>query len=251
MAKEIPYFRFTVQEWQNGKISVESFELQGLFINICGYYWINDCHISMTLLKKRFRNYENQIDELVDLGILKHEKRHDKIEIDFLNIQFDLLSENRKRRQTAGSMGGNAKAMLKQKGSYKDKDKDKENDKDKDNDKDKIKEATPIFKTEFEKVLNEFYNFRQKLKKPIIDASKQKFLQSLSELSNQDESIAIKILNQSIANGWQGIFELKTQTNGKQQLTFESKQDAIARKLNEEQRQIAERLAIAFGQNNT
>ena len=47
--------------------------------------------------------------------------------------QYDLLSEKRKLRQDAGSKGGNAKAMLKQKGSYKDKDKDKDNNKDKDN----------------------------------------------------------------------------------------------------------------------
>ena len=37
MAKELPYFRFTVQEWQNGKISLESYELQGLFMSRCGY----------------------------------------------------------------------------------------------------------------------------------------------------------------------------------------------------------------------
>jgi len=47
----------------------------------------------------------------------------------FLNRQYDLLSENRKARQDAGSKGGKAKAKLKQKPSYKDKD----NNKDKDN----------------------------------------------------------------------------------------------------------------------
>jgi hypothetical protein len=141
LAKELPYFRFTVQDWQNGKISLESFELQGLFISACGYYWINDCCITLTMLKKRFSNSSNLIDELVNLEIIKHEKRHDKIQIDFLNIQYDLLSEKRKRRQDAGLKGSNAKAMLKQKDSYKDKDKDKDNDKDKDKDKDNLKET--------------------------------------------------------------------------------------------------------------
>jgi hypothetical protein len=85
------------------------------------------------MLQKRFSNATNEINELIKLGILKHENRHDKIEIVFLNNQYDLLSEKRKLRQSAGSKGGNAKAMLKQKGSYKDKDKDKDNNKDKDN----------------------------------------------------------------------------------------------------------------------
>lgn len=148
MAKELPYFRFTVQEWQNGKISLESYELQGLFINVCCYYWINDCSITLAMLKKRFRDANHLLDELINLGILKHERRHDKIKIDFLIKQYELLSEKRKRRQEAGSKGGNAKAMLKQKCSYKDKDKDiyidiykeKEKEKKKINKKEKEKE---------------------------------------------------------------------------------------------------------------
>ena len=130
MASELPYFRFTVSEWQNGNISLESFELQGLFISICGFYWLQDCSITLALLQKKYGNSINEnIQELIKLGILKHENRHDKIEIVFLNKQYDLLSEKRKLRQSAGSKGGNAKAMLYQKPSYKDKDKDNNKDK--------------------------------------------------------------------------------------------------------------------------
>lgn len=129
MATELPYFRFTVQEWQNGNISLERYELQGLFISVCGFYWLQDCSITLALLQKKFSN-TTMLKELIDLGIIKHEKRHDKIEIVFLNKQYDLLSEKRKLRQVAGSKGGNAKAMLKQKGSYKDKDNNKDKDKD-------------------------------------------------------------------------------------------------------------------------
>ena len=129
MAKELPYFRFTVQDWQNGKISLESYELKGLFIEVCGYYWINDCHITLAMLNKKFSNAKDMLKELIELDILKHENRHDKVEIEFLNLQYDLLSEKRKLRQIAGSKGGNAKAMLKQNSSYKDKDKDNNKDK--------------------------------------------------------------------------------------------------------------------------
>jgi hypothetical protein len=161
MAKELPYFRFTVQDWQNGKISLESFELQGLFISVCGYYWINDCNLTLAILKKKFSNATILLEQLIELGIIKHENRHDKVEIDFLNIQYDLLSEKRKLRQVAGSKGGNAKAMLKQKGSYKDKDKD--NNKDKDNidaRKQKFKESLePFLQTYGKDLLNNFYKY--------------------------------------------------------------------------------------------
>lgn len=141
MAKELPYFRFTVQEWQNGKISLESFELQGIFISICGYYWIQDCSLTLTLLKKKYRGFEKLIDELIELSIFKFNKKTDEVEITFLNIQFDLLSKARQSKQKAGSIGGkqkssNAKATLEQKPSYKDKEKD--NNKDKEKDKDNI-----------------------------------------------------------------------------------------------------------------
>ena len=84
---------------------------------------------------------------------------------------------------------------------------------------DKITEDKIIIKEDFlltplETALNNFYNFRVELKKPILDSSKEALRDKLIKLSNNDNEVAIEILNQSIANGWQGIFELKQQTNG-------------------------------------
>jgi len=131
MAKELPYFRFTSQEWQNGLISLESYHLKGLYIDICAYYWVQNCSITKAMLGKKFRDAKTELNELVKLGILKLDK-NDNITITFLDEQFDVLSNKRKARQLAGQKGGkqkssNAKAKLKQNSSYKDKDKDKDN----------------------------------------------------------------------------------------------------------------------------
>ena len=131
MAKELPYFRFTSAEWLNVDISLESYEIKGLFIDVCAYYWAQDCDITLSKLEKKFSNATNLLKQLIESDIIKHENKHDKIKIDFLLTQYDLLSEKRKLRQAAGSKGGNAKAMLKQKRSYKDNNKDKDKDKDK------------------------------------------------------------------------------------------------------------------------
>ncbi len=120
MAKELPYFRFTASEWLNDDISLESYELKGLFADICAYYWTQDCDCTLDRLKKKFSNATILLQKLIESNIIKHENKHDKIKIDFLLTQYDLLSEKRKLRQNAGSKGGNAKAMLKQKDSYKD-----------------------------------------------------------------------------------------------------------------------------------
>lgn len=79
---------------------------------------------------------------------------------------------------------------------------------------DNVNDNVLLVKSDLEIKLIEFYNFRKELKKPIVKSSKEQFLQKLKTLSNNNESNAIKILNQSIANGWQGIFEIKTIENG-------------------------------------
>ena len=87
------------------------------------------------------------------------------------------------------------------------------------NEEKKVKPEKPdvpvnVAHTDFEKKVIEFFNFRIKIKKPMIEESKAQFLAKLNKLSNGSEKTAIDILNQSIANGWQGIFELKTTNNG-------------------------------------
>ena len=132
MAKELPYFRFTVAQWMNGDISMEGYECKGLFADICAWYWFKDCSTTKAMLEKKFTN-TRLLQLLYDSEVLKVDGEN--IHIEFLNDQFDLLSDRRKARQDAGRKGGkhkssNAKAMLKQKSSYKDKDKEKDKDKD-------------------------------------------------------------------------------------------------------------------------
>jgi hypothetical protein len=129
MAKELPYFRFTSQEWQNGLISLESYHLKGLFIDICSYYWVQNCKVKEVDLHKKFQ-CKIDIKQLRELGIIKLTKKGE-IKILFLDEQLKMLSKARKLKQLAGAKGGkqkssNAKATLQHSSSYKDKDKDKE-----------------------------------------------------------------------------------------------------------------------------
>lgn len=135
MAKELPYFRFTVTEWLNGDISMEDYETQGVFINICSFYWFKDCSITLAQLKQKFSNAKANIKHLLDSDVIKYNNENDFITIEYLDEQYDILSNTRKKRQEAGRKGGEsksskAKAKLKQKPSYKDKYKDKDNNKD-------------------------------------------------------------------------------------------------------------------------
>ena len=39
MAKELPYFKFEPNQWENGNIQMLSREDKGLFIDLCSMYW--------------------------------------------------------------------------------------------------------------------------------------------------------------------------------------------------------------------
>ena len=207
MAKELPYFRFTPQEWQNGNISLESYELRGLFVDVCCYYWVKDCSITLALLKKRFSNDIKLLNQLIKLEIITKENDKGFMSISFLDKQYDLLSERRQRRQIAGAKGGkkkssNAKAKLKQSSSYKDKDKYK----------DKIKNKIIITVNETLSVNDvnkrtyfaDWLDYRKKIKKPItIEAT----FDSLVKTFNSESIEKIRwVVNHSIQNGYQGLF---------------------------------------------
>lgn len=53
------------------------------------------------------------------------------------------------------------------------------------------------------------------------------FLKKLNELSGNNVTTALKIIEQSIANGWAGIFELKNKGNGTNQLTNQDIERAV------------------------
>lgn len=95
MAKDLPYFKFFCSEWNDGDITLEDYKVQGLFINICSYYWSNKCDVSLKKLKKKFRE-NDLIDYIVKEGLIKVE--NDSIVISFLIEQLsergDLSNQN-------------------------------------------------------------------------------------------------------------------------------------------------------------
>lgn len=87
MAKDLPYFKFNVSEWNDGDVTLCSLEAQGLFINLCSLYWSQEGQLSVTKSKRRFKDCNTNVwDELTSEGIIRiHE---DQITIKFLDEQF-------------------------------------------------------------------------------------------------------------------------------------------------------------------
>lgn len=90
-------------------------------------------------------------------------------------------------------------------------------------------------KSELEKALIEFETFRKKIKAPMTDRAKELLKKSLDKMAQNDDD-KIKILEQSIVNGWKGIYELKqehrkTESLLKKKQTYDNTKNGIGHNL--------------------
>jgi hypothetical protein len=125
MAKELPYFKFEPNQWENGNIQMLSREDKGLFIDLCSMYWsrLGDLPKKLVIQKLCGGN-------AVALNLLCDEKIIEVIEgniyINFLSEQlneFDDISKKnsknakdgwekrRKSKENKELCGGNATAL--------------------------------------------------------------------------------------------------------------------------------------------
>src|SRR3972149_2338823 len=92
MAKDLPYFKFYPGEWLTGDITICDECIQGVFINICCYYWMKQGDISLANAKQRFSKDIASINILLDKEILKVEN-NDKLMIEFLDEQLNNFND--------------------------------------------------------------------------------------------------------------------------------------------------------------
>ncbi len=122
MAKELPYFKFEPNAWDNGNIQILSREDKGLFMDLCSMYWsrLGDVPFKLAVQKLCGGN-ATALDSLCEENIIA--VVDDSICIDFLNEQlaeFESISEKNsenarigweKRRNTKGLSDRNATAF--------------------------------------------------------------------------------------------------------------------------------------------
>jgi hypothetical protein len=125
MAKELPYFKFEPNAWDNGNIQICSREEKGLFMDLCSMYWsrLGDVPLKLAINKLCGGN-ATAFDSLIEENIFTI--IDGSICIDFLNEQlqeFDNISKLNsknakegweKRRKTKGSSDRNATASIPQ-----------------------------------------------------------------------------------------------------------------------------------------
>ena len=66
----------------------------------------------------------------------------------------------------------------------------------------------------------DYVAMRKQLKKPMTDRAVDLAIKKINELSGGDNDLAIKIINQSIMNSWQGLFPLKEEPRQSQTIDW-------------------------------
>lgn len=108
MAKDLPYFKFFVSEWNDGDITLEDYNIQGLFINVCAYYWSRECMLSYDILIKKFKHNKEDIERLISEDLIKF-RECDMMSISFLDEQLEERKAKSKVNSVNGSKGGRPK----------------------------------------------------------------------------------------------------------------------------------------------
>lgn len=100
----------------------------------------------------------------------------------------------------------------------------KRNKKNENNEKNEKNNRTDYFPNdeELNQTFLDYINMRKQIKKPMSSKAITLAMNKLESLSGGDNEKAIKILNQSIFNSWQGLFELKEPKQKEQSSFFEA-----------------------------
>jgi len=179
-------------------------ESKGLFIDLCSIYWSRVGELPYALaLQKLCNGKEDALHELTKLEIIA--VIDGNIVIEFLDEQlseFGNVSE--KRRNAANKRWKDANALQVQSKSNAIREEKKREDKI------RLDEILPFESEKFKSAWTSWIEYKKE-KKQKLTASTIK--SQLRTLGARAEPVAIAMIEQSITNGWTGLFDIKNNTN--------------------------------------
>jgi len=219
VAKDLPYFKFSVSEWNDGDITLCSMAAQGLFINLCSLYWSQEGNLSLTKSQRRFKDCNTAVwQELISERIIKVSE--DKIIISFLDQQFverkklsAINSENVKKRWEKDNIDT---VVLPSNNDSNEPVYNIEEKREEEKRKEKKRIEKPLrgydvpFVNGCLKAWEEWEQYMKEKKKKLTPSTAKK---QIKFLGGRPENEIIEIINRSIEKGWQGLFEINNNGN--------------------------------------
>lgn len=112
MSKRLPYYQSEPAEYLAGDIMFCSYAAQGVFTIIRALYWQRDCEMSLNQLKRRLKDADELIQELIDENIIK--VKNGNISINFLDEQYEKLLGINHKNSIAGKKSAELKKIRKE-----------------------------------------------------------------------------------------------------------------------------------------
>lgn len=81
--------RFDYQAWLSGTIMGQRYDVKGLFIDVCVYYWSEGCDLTLEKARNRFPIAGEDLWEALERSNVMKVWKNGKIRIDFLDKQWD------------------------------------------------------------------------------------------------------------------------------------------------------------------
>lgn len=230
MAKELPYFKFEPNEWENGNIQMCSREHKGLFIDLCSMYWSRLGDLPMKLaVQKLCAGNANALNSLCDDKIIVLENGF--IRIDFLEEQlaeFENKSKtNRKIALEAWDKRRKDKALYETDAnastSHYESDtirEEKRKEEEIKEEKSKVKKSNEFdfsfVQPEFIETFSMWLQYKKERRENYkSQMSLEQSYKLLLKHSENNPKLATEVVNQTIGNNWAGLQPLKKQFNQK------------------------------------
>ncbi len=233
MAKDLPYFKFFCSEWNDGDITLEEYDIQGLFINICSYYWSNECDVTIDKMYKRFKHNKGDLSYLIESKLIH--QNDDFIKINFLDEQQADRVKTSKRNSASGKASAESRRLAKDQQKVNEKATGAQkllNEKATNNKKEDKKRENKI-SVDWDKLVIAFNNITKKKSRLVSSKAKKQILERLNEGYTKEDLIS------AISNCYADEFH--TQNNHKHlTLEFISRPDKLEAWLSAEKRELTE-----------
>tara|TARA_R110000772_G_scaffold169846_2_gene281740 strand:- start:1469 stop:2134 length:666 start_codon:yes stop_codon:yes gene_type:complete len=204
MAKELPYFKFEPNQWENGNIQICSREDKGLYLDLCSMYWsrLGDVPFKLAVQKLCGGN-ASAFDSLVNEDIFV--VIDDMICIHFLNEQLEEFKDTSKTNQKNALEGWAKRRETKAlKNNKSEKNATASKPQSETNAIREEKRRGEEIKEDKKEIFNSWLLYRKEIKKEIKASST---IDSLIKKFNAETLIKCKsVVNASIENNYQGLF---------------------------------------------
>ena len=113
--ESLRWFKFDTKIWNSRRISAESYEVQGVFLNASILYWDRSGDLDIQFLRRKIKR-DDCIDELIESDLIQVDQ-NGNVNIKWIDGEIDLANTRRNNSKRAATMRWNAEAMQAQSGS--------------------------------------------------------------------------------------------------------------------------------------